>query len=139
MKTPEAIEGERIQEVDVNSTWEADLGEGCELCVTLSDGSTLFVIRTGLPSAEEEIDTWREEHAGKRIEDTREITSIALSTGGHQTTLDITLEDDFTFEGDLMQEVDRTDKGTEDLESEWTFEGTPGVEMGEQPREDEDP
>lgn len=131
------IEGERLEGVEVNSVWDAQLGEGCELAVSLSNGETMFVIRTGLASAEAEIEAWRSEHVGKQIETTREITSVALSTGGQQTTLDITLEDGFTFEGDLVQETQRTETGTEDLETEWTFEGTPGVEMGEQLPEDE--
>lgn len=125
------IEGEVLESVSVNSVWEAELGEGCELSVTLASGDEMFVIRTGLESAQAEIDRWRDEHVGKAIEETREITSVALATGGQQTTLDITLEDGFTFEGDLLQEAERTDKGTEDLETEWTFEGTPGVEMGD--------
>lgn len=125
------IEGEKLEEVAVNSMWDAQLGEGCELCVTLDSGKQLFVIRTALESAREEIETWRSEHVGKAVSKTREITSVALSTGGQQTTLDITLEDGFTFEGDLIEEAERTDAGTEDLETEWTFEGTPGVEMGE--------
>ncbi len=131
MKPPDTIEGERIERLGVNSTWEAKLGEGCELHVTLSDGSVLFVIRTGLESAQSEIETWRDEHLGKALDDTREIATVALETGGRQVTLDITLEDGFSFEGDLIQDAQRVDKGTEDLETEWTFEGTPGVEMGE--------
>lgn len=126
------IEDDRIASVEVNSTWDTELGEGCELAVALESGREMFVIRTGLPSSDDEIETWREDHVGKRIAETEEITTIALETGGQQTTLEVTLDDGFGFEADLLQEAERTEKGTEDLETEWTFEGRPGVEMGEQ-------
>lgn len=132
------IEDDVLSDVDVNSTWDADLGEGCELAVTLESGREVFVIRTALDSAADEIETWRNEHVGKRVEETREITSVALTTGGQQTTLEVTLEDGFTFEADLMEEVDRTEQGTDDLETEWTFEGQPGLEMGKQTDEPRD-
>lgn len=138
MRDPSLIEGARIEEVGVNSAWEAKLGEGCELDVTLDDGSTLFVIRTGLETARGEIRSWREDHVGKAIQKTREIAQVPLSTHGRQTTLEVTLEDGFSFEGDLIQEAERVDKGTEDLEDEWTFEGTPGVEMGQSMGQDAD-
>lgn len=133
MKDPSEIEGANIEAVGVNSLWEADLGEGCELDVTLSDGSTLFVIRTGLEDAEGEIEDWREARVGQAIRGTREIAQVPLATSGRQTTLEVTLEDGFSFEGDLIQEARRVDAGTDDLETEWTFEGTPGEEMGEDP------
>jgi hypothetical protein len=135
---PEDLEGETIENVDVNSTWEAELGEGCELAVTLDGGATLFVIRTGLDSAEEEIEAWRTEHTGVAVEDTREITSIPLETGGLQTTIEVTLDDGLSFEGDLMQGVDRVDEDPGEMETEWTFEGQPGVEMGDQETGDPD-
>lgn len=133
MKDPGEIEGASIEAVGVNSLWEADLGEGCELDVRLSDGSTLFVIRTGLEDAEEEIEDWRGTRVGQAIEATREIAQVPLSTHGRQTTVEVTLEDGFSFEADLIQGARRVDKGTDELETEWTFEGTPGVEMGEDP------
>lgn len=133
MIEPEDLVGQRLESVDVNSTWEAELGEGCELAVTLDGGSTLFVIRTGLDSAEAEIEAWRTEHAGTAIEDTRQITRIPLETGGLQTTMEVTLASGLSFEADLMQGVDRVDQPPEEMEDEWTFEGQPGVEMGEHP------
>lgn len=138
MIEPEDLIGDAIEQVDVNSTWEAQLGEGCELAVTLDSGATLFVVRTGLESAEDEIEAWRTEHMGAVIEDTREITTIGLESGGRQTTMDLTLETGLTFEGDLMEGVDRVDQAPEEMETEWTFEGQPGVEMGRQPETDED-
>lgn len=132
MIEPEDLVGDAIAGFEVNSTWEAKLGEGCELAVTLDSGATLFVIRTGLGSAEEEIETWRTERVGAEIEETREITTIPLETGGQQTTMDLTLETGLTFEADLMQGVDRVEKAPEQMETEWTFEGQPGVEMGRQ-------
>ncbi len=133
---PSEIEGASIETVEVNSSWEAELGEGCEMDVTLSDGSTLFVIRTGLESAQSEIDDWRNKRAGVRIKETQELAQVPLSTHGRQTTLKITLADGFTFEGDLIQEAKRVDKGMGDMETEWTFEGTPGVEMGDNTPDD---
>lgn len=132
------IEEDTLVEVEVNSRWEAALGDGCELAVRLDSGKEMFVIRTGLEDADAEIEAWRDEHVGKQVVKVREITSVALETGGQQTTLDVTLAGGFRFEGDLLQDPAWTEKGVDELEAEWSFEGTPGVEMGETMPDEED-
>jgi hypothetical protein len=126
------IEDDTLTGVSENSRWETDLGEGVELEVELDSGREVFVIQTALEDVDEELDTWRNQRVGQTVTEVDEITSVALQTGGQQTTLEVTLEDGYTFEADLLEEADRTDKGMDDLETEWTFEGQPGVEMGKQ-------
>jgi hypothetical protein len=125
------IEDQRIEAVEENSRWEAELGYGVELSLHLEDGAELFAIRTALEDVDEEMATWREERVGQRIEEVDEVVSLPLETGGRQITYDVTLADGFEFEADLLEEAERIDYGDEDAETEWTFEGTPGVEMGE--------
>jgi hypothetical protein len=130
------IEGERLEDVEENSRWEAELGAGVEVSLTLERGGELFVIQTALEDVDEEMTRWEEERMGETIEEADEIVDIPLETGGRQITYDITLSDGFTFEGDLLEDPDRVDYGDEkDTETEWAFEGTPGVEMGEQDTE----
>lgn len=128
----DVIEGRRLEAVEENSRWRADLGPGCELTVRLDDGSELFVVRTALADVDEELARWREELLGQAVREADEVVSLPLETGGRQRTLDVTLEDGFDFEADLIEGAERVDTDEESLETEWTFEGTPGVEMGEQ-------
>jgi hypothetical protein len=130
------IEGDTVAGVEENSRWEADLGPGVELTVALESGREVFVIQTALEDVDDEIETWREDRVGQTVAEVDEITSVALQTGGRQTTLDVTLANGFSFEADLLEEAERTDKGKQDLETEWTFEGQPGVEMGKQQPDD---
>lgn len=125
------IEGRSIAGVEENSRWEAELGPGVELAVQLDEGPELFVIQTGLRDVDEELETWRGERVGQQIEEVDEIVSLPLETGGKQVTLEITLEGGFTFEADLIRGAERVETDEESLETEWTFEGVPGVEMGE--------
>lgn len=126
------IEGRRLEAVEENSRWQADLGPGCELTVRLDDGSELFVVRTALADVDEELARWREELLGQAVREADEVVSLPLETGGRQRTLDVTLEDGFAFEADLIEGAERVETDEASLETEWTFEGTPGVEMGEQ-------
>lgn len=125
------IEDRRLADVEENSRWEAELGFGVELSVHLDDDAELFVVRTALEDVDEEVATWREERVGQRIAEVDEIVSLPLETGGRQLTYDVTLEDGFTFEADRIEDPQRVETDEESLETEWTFEGTPGVEMGE--------
>jgi hypothetical protein len=131
------IEGDELARIEENSRWEAELGFGVELTVELDTGAELFVIRTALDDVDEEIATWREDRVGQRIDEVDEIVSLPLETGGRQITYDVTLANGFTFEADLLQDAQRVYYGEdeEDTETEWAFEGTPGVEMGEQDTE----
>lgn len=126
------IEGLEIVSVEENSRWEADLGPGVELSVELDSGQELFVIREALIDVEEELADWRDDRVGQAIDEVSEIVSLPLETGGRQVTYDVTLEDGFEFEADLIDQAQRVDLDEEDLETEWTFEGQPGVEMGHQ-------
>ena len=129
------IVGDELTDLEVNSDWDAQAGPGCELSIRLASGHTLFAIRTAIASTEEEVATWREERLGQQVARTKEITRWPLGNGGEQVTLDVELDDGFTFEADLilggpdaLEEEDVAE--TEDLETEWVFEGTPGEEMG---------
>jgi hypothetical protein len=131
------IEGDELARIEENSRWEAELGFGVELTVELDTGAELFVIRTALDDVDEEIATWREDRVGQRIDEVDEIVSLPLETGGRQITYDVTLANGFTFEADLLQDAERVDYGEdeEDTETEWAFEGQPGIEMGKQDTE----
>lgn len=122
------IEGERLTAVELQSAWQAKAGPGCELLVRTDGDHALFVIRTGIASKEAELAAW-EDRVGSTVASTRTIPAWPLGDGGRQITLDITLEDGFRFEGDLIEAPVRQEDA--ELETEWVFEGTPGVEMGE--------
>lgn len=127
------IEGDEITGITINSTWEAEFGPGCELSVELATGRKLYVIRTGLDSIEDEVERWRTERVGTKVVATKEIADWPLADGGAQTTLDIEMEDGFTFEADLIHTPEDPEPvEADEIETEWTFEGTPGTEMGEQ-------
>lgn len=123
------MEGESLDAVALASTWQARLGPGCELVLKLSSGRELWVIRTEIASVEEEIAGWKA-RLGARVARTKEVASWPLAPAGRQITLDVTLGDGFRFEGDLIEMPPGVKPETE-LETEWVFEGTPGVEMGE--------
>lgn len=129
------IEQAALASVEENSRWQAELGPGVELTVELDDGRELYVVLTALEDVDEEIATWRDERVGQSIEEVTEVVSLPLETGGRQRTFEVTLEDGYTFEGDLIEEAERIDTDEKSLETEWTFEGTPGVEMGRQETE----
>lgn len=131
------IEGDRIAGVEVNSEWTAERGPGCELTVHLASERELFVIREGIASTEEEVAGWEEDRVGQEIASSKALSRWPLGTGGEQITLEIELEDGFGFHGDLilggpdeLPEEEVADE--EELETEWVFEGQPGVEMGKQ-------
>lgn len=131
------IEGDRISGVEVNSDWEAERGPGCELTVHLASDHKLFVICEDITSTEEEVADWEGNRVGQTVATCKELARWPLGNGGEQITLEIELGDGFGFHGDLilggpddLPEEEVADE--EDLETEWVFEGEPGVEMGKQ-------
>lgn len=131
------IEGDRIAGIEVNSEWEAKLGPGCELTVHLASDRKLFVIREGIGSTGDEVAAWEDDRVGQEVVACKELSRWPLGTGGEQVTLEIELEDGFGFHGDLIlggpDQLPEEEIADEDeLETEWVFEGQPGVEMGKQ-------
>ena len=126
-RVPDGVVGAACCDVALRSAWDRPRGRGCELTVTLSSGLTLWVICTGIVTSDETLTEWRQ-RAGRRIAKAVSIVEWPLAGGGHQTTLDVVLEDGFRFEGDLI--VAAAPDPDVRPETEWVFEGTPGVEMG---------
>lgn len=125
---PEGVIGASVEDVELQSQWDKPNNRGCELTVELSSGLTLWVIVLGIESVEGTMEDW-EQRRGVAITKAKPIVTVALDNGGRQVTLDLTFEDGHRCEGDLLEGVDHEPDA--ELEDAWTFEGTPGVEMGE--------
>ncbi len=131
------IEGDRIAGVEVNSEWTAERGPGCELTVHLASDRKLFVICEAVESTEAEVADWEADRVGQEIVSSKALSRWPLGDGGEQVTLELELEDGAGFHGDLIlggpeRTPDEELPDGEDLETEWVFEGQPGVEMGKQ-------